>query len=232
VEPLDSEFYCVCCRAPFSNEYPLDDDGKCGLCRRGLSGFDAAYSFGFYDGRLQHLVQLFKYGNLPTLAKPFGELLARALPRDTRFDLVVPMPMHWRRKLTRGYNQADLLARELCRRSGLPYRAAVKRTKATPPQAGLTGAKRRSNVAEAFQVRDPAAVKGRRILLIDDVLTTGASAGACARVLKSAGAGSVTVLTVARADRRNWSQPGADIATGYTFQPTGSLTDGKSGSLA
>src|SRR5205807_8467640 len=97
------------CRAPFANEFPLDEQGRCALCRRGLHGFDAAYSFGFYEGALGELVQLLKYGKVTTLARPLGEMLARALPRDQQYDVLVPMPMHWRRRWERGFNQADLL---------------------------------------------------------------------------------------------------------------------------
>ncbi|MFK9781005.1 ComF family protein, partial [Escherichia coli] len=79
----------------------------------------------------------------------------RALPRDRRFDAIVAMPMHWRRRWERGFNQAELLAREVSRRSGIRYESVLRRTKATPPQAGLTGSKRRKNVAGAFAVTRP-----------------------------------------------------------------------------
>jgi ComF family protein len=232
-QPLDAEFFCVACRAPFVNEYPLDESGRCSLCRLGLSGYDAAYSFGFYQDELRGLIQLFKYGKVQTLAGPLAQMLSRALPRDRAFELIVPMPMHWRRRWERGFNQADLLAREAGRRTGVPVKSVVKRSKATPPQAGLTSAKRRANVSGAFEVPKPELVKGKRILLVDDVLTTGATAAACARSLKRAGAVSVTVWTVARADRRVVSETATMAVTEVAFtQPSGSLTDGKSGSLA
>ena len=232
-EPLAAEYYCTTCRAPFSSAFPLDANGRCALCRHGFHGFDEAYTFGFYDGVLRELIQTFKYGGIPTLARPLGQLLSRALPRDAGFDVIVPMPMHWRRRLQRGYNQADLLAKELAVHTGLPVRRLVKRSKATAPQAGLTGAKRRANVTAAFRVKQRDRVAGLRVLLVDDVLTTGATAGACARELKRAGAKGVTVLTVARADRRMWTETGSTkIVAGFSFQPTGSLADGKSGSFA
>lgn len=231
-QPLQAEHFCVCCRAPFANAFPLDEEGKCGLCRQGLNGFDQAYSFGFYEGVLRDLIVLFKYSNLPVLAKPLGEFLSRALPRDQQFDVIVPMPMHWLRRWRRGFNQAGLLAAEVSRRTGLPCRPLIARRKATAPQAGLTGARRRANVAGAFRVSRPERVRGQRILLIDDVLTTGATAGACASALRRAGAASVTILTVARADRRS-SVPAAVVSSSsFLFQPHGSLADGKSGSLA
>jgi ComF family protein len=170
------------------------------LCRLGLQGFDAVYSYGSYEGTLRKLVHLFKYTGVRPLAKPFGELLARALPREQGFDVIVPMPLHWFKRWQRGFNQADLLAREIGRRWQVPVREVVRRKRATSPQAGLTNAKRRANVQGAFRVRRR--LDGMRVLLVDDVLTTGATAGACARALKRAGASHVSLLALARTDRR------------------------------
>jgi ComF family protein len=232
-EPYAAEYRCITCAAPFVTPHPLDDDGRCGLCRRGLSGFDAAFAFGFYEGPLRKLIQLFKYGNIPTLAGPLGAMVASALPRERSYDVLVPMPLHWRRRLKRGFNQSKLLADVASRRLGIPVSAAVRRSKATPPQAGLTGAQRRANVAAAFVIARPESIRGKRVLLVDDVLTTGATAGACAQVLKRAGAVHVAVLTVARADRRTlpvtaWDQGRIEFST----SPLGSVFDGQSGTPA
>ena len=178
---------CAACRTPFVNAFPLDENGLCGLCRRGMRGFDAAYSYGAYGDVLRKLIQLLKYGGIQTLAEPLGQWLSVALPRDRRFDVIVPMPMHWRRRWTRRFNQAELLARVLSRRTGLPVANVVAKRRSTPAQAGLTGPQRRANVSGVFRVRRPSVVRGRSVLLVDDVLTTGATAAACARVLKSAG---------------------------------------------
>lgn len=199
-QPLLAEYACRECGMPFLNSFPLDEHGRCALCRAGLTGFDAAYSFGSFEGELRELIHLFKYGRVRTLARPLGDLLALALPRSERFDVVVPMPMHWLRRWRRGFNQADLLARTISKRASVPVRRVVRRAKWTPPQAGLTNAVRRENVKRAFRVTR--SVEGLRILLVDDVLTTGATAGACAAALKRAGAARVAVLTVARVDRR------------------------------
>jgi ComF family protein len=205
-EPLAAEYFCIQCRAPFLSRFPLDEQGRCALCRRGALGFDAAYSFGFYENELRKLIQLFKYGRVPTMSAPLGRLLARALPREQNFDLIVPMPLYWRKRWQRGFNQADLLAREIGRRTHIPLRHALRRVKNTAPQAGLTRAKRRQNVSGAFQAsrraRKRGWLDGRAVLLIDDVMTTGATAASCARALKRAGARHVTLLTLARADRR------------------------------
>lgn len=205
-EPLAADYFCISCRTPFVNPAPLGIDGRCALCRRGLRGFDAAYSFGAYEGVLRELIHLFKYARMRPLAGPLGEILARAIPRDQTFDAVVPVPLHWRRRWQRGFNQSALLAAAIGRRYGIPVRTALRRVRATPTQAGLTNARRRSNVAGAFRARK-AQVAGRRILLVDDVMTTGATAGACAVALKSAGARYVALLALARVDRRSWVEP-------------------------
>jgi ComF family protein len=131
-----------------------------------------------------------------------GQLLNGALPREQQYDLIVPMPLHWRKRLERGFNQSELLARFVAKRTGIPFAKSLRRRKPTDPQAGLTRAQRRTNVAGAFEVKRRQEVQGRHVLLIDDVLTTGATASACSAVLKRAGAKRVTVLTLARADRR------------------------------
>jgi ComF family protein len=200
--PIAAEYFCVTCRTPFQNRFPLDDHGVCRLCRSGARGFDAAYCFGAYEGTLRQLIHLFKYKRMKPLAKELSAQLARALPRDQRFDIVVPMPLHWRRHWQRGFNQSELLARATARRSGIRMVNAVRRTRATATQAGLSNAKRRENVAGAFRVKNRRLVEGRRILLIDDVMTTGATASACALALKRAGAKSVSLLALARVDRR------------------------------
>jgi len=161
-----------------------------------------AYCFGAYEGALRDLIHLFKYDRMKPLGKTLAGYLASALPRDQQFDLVVPMPLHWRRRWQRGFNQSELLARPTARRCGIPMVNAVRRTRSTAAQAGLSNARRRENVAGAFRVKKPQKVEGRRILLIDDVMTTGATASACAVALKRAGAGSVTLLALARVDRR------------------------------
>jgi ComF family protein len=199
-QPLLAEYVCRDCGMPFLNAFPLDEHGRCALCRAGLNGFDAAYSYGSFEGELRQLIHLFKYGRIRTLDGPLGDLLALALPRAERFDIIAPMPMHWWRRWRRGFNQAELLARTISKRASVPVRNVARRAKWTLPQAGLTNARRRENVKRAFRVTSD--VAGKRILLVDDVLTTGATAGACAAALKAAGAARVAVLTVARVDRR------------------------------
>ena len=218
--PLAADYFCVTCRTPFVNAFPLDASGRCALCRSNLQSFDAAYSFGGYQGALRQLIHLLKYERIRTLGRPLGDFLATAFPRDQRFDAVVPMPLHWRRQWQRGFNQSALLAGEVGRRFGLPVIRAVRRARATAPQAGLTNAKRRANVTGAFAPSRRTSVAGLRLLLVDDVMTTGATASACSRALKSAGARYVALLALARADRRfapdalATQRPGVDRGAG------------------
>ena len=201
--PLVAEFYCATCRMPFVSRFPLDDSGRCALCRLGLRGFDAVYSYGSYEGTLRKLVHLYKYGGVRPLATRFGDLLSRTLPREERFDAIVPMPLHWRKRWQRGFNQAELLAQEIAGRWDAPVRNVVRRVRATAPQAGLTNAQRRANVQGVFRVKPRVRLDGLSVLLVDDVLTTGATASACARALKRAGAARVSLAAVARTDRRS-----------------------------
>ena len=206
-EPLAADYSCVQCRAPFLSSFPLDEQGRCALCRRGVRGFDGAYSFGFYEDSLRKLIHLFKYGRVETLSKPLGRLLAQALPREQSFDVIVPMPLHWRKRWQRGFNQAELLAHEVGRRTHVPVANALRRVRNTASQAGLTSAMRRENVSGSFRAKKRAALEGLSVLLIDDVMTTGATAASCARALKRGGARQVTLLTLARVDRRLMVDP-------------------------
>ncbi|HUI53823.1 MAG TPA: ComF family protein [Bryobacteraceae bacterium] len=200
------------CRTPFLNRFPLDEEGRCALCRGGLRGFDAAYCYGAYEGVLRELIHLFKYARVKTLAQPLADLLSLALPREQRFDAVTPVPLHWRRQWARGFNQSDLLAQAIARRCCIPVTRALRRARATLTQAGLSNTARRQNVVAAFRCRPVArTLSGKRVLLIDDVMTTGSTAAACARALKSAGAAKVALLTVARVDRRMEGWRGAAV---------------------
>jgi ComF family protein len=182
--------------------YPLDEHDLCTVCRESLVNFDTAYSFGSYEGPLQKLIHVFKYGKVETLAGPLSKLLIRVLPLDQRFDRVLAMPMHWRKRWERGFNQAELLAAPVARRYGLKLSKNLRRTRHTKSQAGLTEAQRRDNLHGSFKVVNPGQLTGQRILLIDDVFTTGATLRSAAEALKSAGAAYICALTLARVDRR------------------------------
>jgi ComF family protein len=197
---MAAEFFCSTCRTPFVNAFPLAPDGVCALCRLGVRGFDFAYCYGSYDGSLKELIHLYKYGRVEGLAARFIPLLSQALPLDDTYDAVVPVPLHWRRRWQRGFNQAAHLGKGIAKRRGLRFLRSLVRTRWTGTQTSLTNTGRRANASGAFRVRGN--VQGLRILLVDDVMTTGATASACANILKRAGAKSVTLLTLARVDRR------------------------------
>jgi ComF family protein len=200
--PLEADYFCALCHAPFQNSFPLDAAGVCSLCRSGLRGFDRASSFGYYEGALRKLIHLFKYEGMTPLTHRLAGYLERALPVDNRYDAVIAVPLHWRRRWRRGFNQAELLAKEIAKKRRVPLVKALRRVRPTANQSGLTSAARRLNIAGAFQAKPGADLRGKGILLIDDVFTTGATASACAAALKRAGATSVSLLTLARADRR------------------------------
>lgn len=199
---MSADVFCVRCRTPFLSDRTLDDEGVCRRCRSGLTGYDYAYSYGFYDGPLRKMIHHFKYAGVDVLAGPLGALLVRALPVDLQVDVIVPVPLHWRRRLWRGFNQCELLARPLESRLRVPVVQAIKKSRHTDTQASSTPAQRRSNLTGAFVLAGEKIVDGKRVLLVDDVLTTGATVMMCSTLLRRGGAKSVTVLTLARVDRR------------------------------
>lgn len=200
--PLAGECCCERCGAPQLHSAGLDEDGACRLCRTGRRGFDACYAYGSYEAELRHLIHVFKYERVESLARPLACWMLRALPRHAGFDAITPVPMHWWRRFRRGFNQAALLAGALSRGTGLPVANVLRRAKLSQIQAGLASSARRRNAAASFELRSAASLQGKRILLVDDVFTTGATATACARLLKRGGASYVAVLTIARVDRR------------------------------
>lgn len=194
---------CEACGLPF--EYDLGKGTLCGSCTRAAPVFQRARAAMIYNDASRGLVLSFKYGDRTDAAPAFGRWLARAgkeLIDDA--GLVAPVPLHWSRLFTRRFNQAALLSREVGKLAGLksPPDLLIRRRR-TPPQGRLSPSARKANLKGAIKL-NPAwscRVEGLRILLIDDVFTTGATVSACARVLLRAGAGAVDVLTLARVMR-------------------------------
>jgi ComF family protein len=148
------------------------------------------------------MVLRLKFGGRAELARPLGRLMAdlwRGEPRLGPVDGVLPVPLHWVRERRRGYNQALLLAKDFGRRTETPlWDGVLRRKRSTKPQTELGRESRRANVEGAFEVKRPERVRGKSLLLVDDVCTTGATLEACARALKAAGARRVGALTAAR----------------------------------
>jgi len=175
---------------------------SCRDCARLRPRFTACVTAGGYDGRLGEWVRRLKYGRRPELAWPLGQLLAESIRLDPAVsaDLIVPIPIPWRRRLRRGFNQAELIAAELRRPLEIPVaRRVLARTGTPPVQAGLSPSQRLRAPRGTMRVTRPRRVRGRRVLVVDDVLTTGATLNEAARRLLGAGACEVTVAVVARA---------------------------------
>ena len=179
-----------------------DTAGGCARCKQYRYHFTAATRLGLYDGVLRAAVLAMKHEAGELLAFRLGELWTRERRADLLTgspEVVVPVPLHWRRRFVRGYNQADELAVALARGLGLPCRRrALVRVRPTGSQSATASAAGRwANIAGAFRVRHPESVARVRVLLVDDVLTTGATADAAAAALLAGGAAQVTVAVVA-----------------------------------
>ena len=200
--PPDATF-CDGCAASVVRAAPREADGD---------ATRAVVACAIYGGAVARALRRFKYGARPDLAAPLGRLLAIAA-RELDADLVVPVPLHPRKLRARGYNQAALLAFAVARELAAPLAArGLVRTRDTAAQAGLDRAGRLRNLDGVFRVRVPAGVRGRRVVLVDDVCTTGSTLGACRDALLAAGALTVTALVLARADRDGATH--RDAATG------------------
>jgi ComF family protein len=207
--------------APFHRNENNTDGPLCGQCERLRPPFVRAVAYGVYEDTLRALVHLLKYERTAPLAVPLGALLAQAIhamPGLPQELAVVAVPLHPAKERQRGFNQSALLAKgavralgrlDKTRRAHLVPRA-LGRQRATEGQAGLTPHQRRRNLRGAFFVARPEAVRGRAVLLLDDIYTTGATARECTRALLAAGAASVYVATLARSQRESaalWDAP-------------------------
>jgi competence protein ComFC len=206
---------CLCCGRPFvSAAVGQTAQPLCRLCRVNFYAFERARSFAIYDDALSEAIVLLKYEEVMRLGDWFAERLADIIsqaPGDWRADVVVPVPLHPERQRERGYNQAELIARPLAKRLNMKLESRLLvRTKPRPPQLVLSRTEHWKSVRGAYATRGGLQVDNLRVLLVDDVLTTGATLDACARALRRAGAAAVLGLTVARV--RSWAvTPGAMI---------------------
>ncbi len=184
--------------------YGQVSEGGCIHCRSLRLRFDGVFSAVIFQGAVKELIHHYKYQNKEFLISPLMDVLLKAMQDCTPFPQrphwLIPVPLHWRKKMQRGFNQSELLAQHLSRHLGVDVLSnSLYRIKNTQSQISLSATQREENVKGAFHVKRPAKVKGKTIILVDDVLTTGLTASECARALKSAGAEKVYVLSVARA---------------------------------
>ncbi len=203
---------CQLCGRPFIS--PLAAAARrplCHLCRRGVYGFDLARSYGPYGDAMVRAITLLKYSAVTPLGAWFAARMAEMVAREPApfaADVVVPVPLHATRLRERGYNQAELIARPLAKRLRLPFRSyLLVRTRPRPDKLKLTRQERWRTVRGAYALREGNRVDKLRVLLVDDVFTSGATLDACARALRRAGASSVIGLTVARVVP-DWAGPG------------------------
>lgn len=193
--------FCTICGIPFvSSEV---DCHPCGACVTKEKYFTMARALGYYEGPLRRAIHRWKYDGKIGLSPLFGEWMAEKLPQywDPKcFDMILPVPLHKRRLRERGFNQALLLAKELSRRTGIPYRKNIlQKKRPTPPQVQLSGAEREKAVRRSFHILAGEALKGKTVLLVDDVYTTGATVNECSKVLLAAGAARIDVFTLTHA---------------------------------
>ncbi|MDO5400890.1 MAG: ComF family protein [Eubacteriales bacterium] len=197
---------CVLCGKLLKNQ----EQDLCAWCRtqgplypnrkRSAQFLDSFAAVWYYEGSVRRSLLRFKFRGAGSYAKSYGRLLAMELEKlhPEGFDLLTWVPISRRRRLTRGYDQVALLAKALGRELGMTPEPTLKKIRHNRPQSSVRGlAQRRANVLGAYRVMRPAQVAGKRVLLLDDILTTGATAGECARMLKTAGAKEIHCAAVA-----------------------------------
>jgi len=200
--PFITPPFCQRCSKPFFTANPRNH--LCSECMSKKNFFNQVRAIGKYEGVLKIIIHKFKYrGNFSMLR--LLNLLIKNMPEDTRpllnsYDFIIPVPLHRTRLRERGFNQAVLFGKIIAREYGIPLKfMTLQRITSTFPQTMLPVTTRKLNVRDAFRVKDQTQVESKRILLVDDVYTTGATINECARILKKAGAAIVDGLVIARA---------------------------------
>ena len=200
--PLVVSPLCPICGIPFIG---AGSDHRCGACLANPPLFDTARAPFLYEGSIRDLIHSFKYSQKTHLRNPLALLTIEGMGvflTEKKPNLIIPVPLHRSRLRQRGFNQAVLLGRIVSQHLSLPMRTDVLvRTRPTEPQIDLSATERRVNVKGAFAIYKPEQIACKRILLLDDVMTTGSTMNECAKVLKNAGAESVMAVTIARTAR-------------------------------
>lgn len=189
--------YCDICGNPFAFE--IQGKMVCGRCIKTPPIFDLARHLFKFDQFSKKLIHSLKYNDQTYLAKIFTKMIVNNYNSYIgEYDLIVPVPMHWLKRMFRMYNQAFLLAKEISTLTNLPlFSDILIKTKWTKAQSSLLRAARQKNLNNSFAIINPHLIKGKKIILIDDVLTTGATVKECCKLLKKFGASKIIVLTIA-----------------------------------
>jgi ComF family protein len=181
---------------------PLKDSAHavyCHDCFKQSHEYDQSWAVFVYEGIVRQTIYRFKYGDHPEYAKYLGIFMAKQLQQlaKCQADLIIPVPIHHTRKKQRGYNQAEKLVKVISYETHIPYDSSVLlRIKETKPQSGLSPKQRKNNLKKAFGISDDSKIKQKKILLVDDIYTTGSTADCCSRLLKQKGAKEVYVLSL------------------------------------
>ena len=196
---VDPHFTCPRCSSSVGEHAAVD--GGCSRCRDEKYAFESCFRLAPYDGPLRDVILSMKHRPGERLAECVGRLWAghhEARFRAVKADVVLPIPLHWWRRVKRGFNQSEYLSRAVAARLGIEHRPSwLKRIRPTPSQTTLTPSARRTNLRGAFRAGRRATLAGQSVLLIDDVLTTGSTAHEAARALRAAGAARVCVAVLA-----------------------------------
>jgi len=197
--------YCQKCGLPLSPSFAEVENPLCKDCQKRRRQFHLARSATPFFGSIRECIHLFKYSKKMGLSKPLGDLMLKALFSfwpDLEIDLILPVPLHPDKEDSRGFNQAHLLSKQISKGLNLPVvRGNLQRIVNTASQTSLSPKERLKNVKGAFKIKRPEALAKKKILLIDDVFTTGATVEECSRILKAAGVKEINVFTLARAIR-------------------------------
>ena len=205
---------CIfCCKLLEKSEHHLcpqcaADTPEALVLKQRIPFLKGAFALWYYENNVRSSLLRFKFHRRRSYAQSYGAFLAAKLPQlREKYDLIVWVPVSKRRKLKRGYDQVELIAHALCRELQITPIACLKKIRHNPPQSGIaSAAQRRANVLGAYKVPEPALVRGKRILLLDDIITTGATISECAKTLLAAGAKEVYGVAVATTRQHKMNQ--------------------------
>ncbi|WP_058485998.1 ComF family protein [Defluviitalea phaphyphila] len=195
--PFIKEKVCQKCGKPIDN---IEERNTCFDCIKYPPIYDKGWALLVYEGIVRDMIYRFKYGGHKEYAVYLGVLMANKIKNENikeKFDLIIPIPMHLKKKRIRGYNQSEELAKIISKQLKIPIDITIlTRIKETKPQSGLSITQRKNNLKKAFKIKQNTDLKGKKILLIDDIYTTGSTINTCANILKKKGVKKVCFLSL------------------------------------